>query len=341
MQDLSAGRWDDVRIFLAVHRHRSLGQAGARLDLDTSTVSRRLSALEEALGGRLFERTRGGLLPTHLAALVLPAAEAVEAAHARLVRDAHSVETEAEGVVRLSVAPGMADVFIAPALVRLRARHPRLRIELDASTRVLDLTRHEADLALRSVPPEGAELIVTKILTARWIVAASPAHAKRLGRVASWSSLPWIAWDHDYASFGPSQWLRRHASGAEVVLRTNHLGAQLAAAASGLGVVLAPAPYVASRALAPVRFAKPLAGSAAEWPSDDLWLVGHRAMREVPRVAAVWSFLLEELRPHGEARGQGREGGRAGDGAQGARRSQAPRGARASRSPRSIRSTSP
>jgi DNA-binding transcriptional LysR family regulator len=294
-QDLSDARWDDVRLFLAVQRHGSLGAAGARLDLDTSTVSRRLAALEEALGVRLFERTRAGIVPTRAAEMVLPAAEAMEAAHGRFTRDASGLESGPEGVVRLSAAPGMADAFVAPALVRLRARCPRIRVELDASVRPLDLTRHEADLALRSVRPQGAELVMTKLGGGAWIVVAAPEMVKSLGRLSAWEDAPWITWDRDLASMAPARWVTKYAGKAEIVLRTSHFASQLAAAEEGLGVLLAPDPYARLRGLAPVRYAEALAPSVASLPSDELWLVGHRALRDVPRVAAVWEFLLEEL----------------------------------------------
>ncbi|MFT3767588.1 MAG: LysR family transcriptional regulator [Minicystis sp.] len=299
-QDLEGVRWDDVRVFLAVQRHGSLGAAGVRLGMDTSTVSRRLSALEAALGARLFDRSRDGLVPTRSAELVLPAAEAMEAAHGRFARDASGLEPAAEGVVRVSVAPGMADAFLAPALVRLRARWPKIRIELDASVRPIDLTRHEADLALRSVRPQGADLVMTKIATSRWIAVASPELSRSLGKLTSWEAAPWIAWDRDLASMPPARWLARHAGRAEIALRTSHFASQLVAARSGLGIVLAPEPFARVYALAPVAFAPALAPAAAAFPEDDLWLVGHRALREVPRVAAVWSFLRAELLLAGE-----------------------------------------
>jgi DNA-binding transcriptional LysR family regulator len=295
-QDTEEPRWDDVRLFLAAYRHKSLGAAAARLGLDTSTVSRRLTQLEEALGVRLFDRTRDGLAPTRRAEVILPAAEAMEAAHGRLTRDATNVENEAEGIVRLSVAPGMADVFVAPALVRLRERYPKITIELDASVRALDLTRHEADLALRSIPPQGAELLATKLLRARWVAATSPELAKKLGRVTSWDDVAWITWDRDLASFHAARWVTEHASKAQVALRTSHFVAQIIAAEAGLGVALAPVPYVRVRKLSPVRFAEALAVSAEKWPVDDLWLIGHRALRDVPRVEAVFRFLIEEFR---------------------------------------------
>jgi len=289
-------RWDDVRIFLEVHRRRTLAAAAARLGMDTSTVSRRLAALERDLGMRLFDRTRGGLAPARAAERVLAAAEAMEAAHARLTRDALDVETAPKGVVRLSTAPGISSVFIAPALIRLRKRYPRLSIELDAAVQPRDLTRHEADLAVRSVRSQGADLVTTRLVTARWIAAAAPRLVRKLDPLAGWDDASWITWDRDLTSFAPARWVATHVRAPSIALRTSDFPAQLAAAASGLGALLVPVPYAIKVGLAPVRYAPALASSVESWPSDDLWLVGHRALRDVPRVAAVWTFLAEEFR---------------------------------------------
>lgn len=244
----------------------------------------------------MFDRTRQGLLPLRGAERILPAAEAMEAAHGRLSREASALEAEAEGVVRVSVAPGTADTFVAPNLPKLFARHPKISVELDATVRVVDLTRHEADLALRSVPPAGADLLVTKIASARWVAMCSKRKVKAWGTVQRWEDLPWIAWDRDLASLHVARWMAKHAAKAAVPLRTSHFASQLAAAEAGLGAMLIPEPYRRGE-LAPISFAKALAPSAAEWPVDDLWLVGHRALREVPRIAAVWNFLRDIFKP--------------------------------------------
>ena len=294
MANLQDVRWDDIRIFLAVHRRHTLAAAAVRLGLDTSTVSRRLAALEGDLGERLFERTREGLVPARTAERVLAAAEAMEAAHARLTRDASDVERLAEGIVRISTAPGLSSTFIAPALPRLRKKYPRLAIELDAHVQPRDLTRHEADLAVRSVRSTGAELVTTKLGTADWVAAASPKVAAKLGRITDWGTAAWIQWDRDLASFAPARWVAQHVPAAAIALRTSDFPAQLGAARAGLGLMLAPVPYLAPWNLVAVAHAPTV---ATGWPSDDLWLVGHRALRDVPRVAAVWEFLAEELRP--------------------------------------------
>ncbi len=208
--------WDDVRIFLALHRERTLAGAAARVGLDASTLSRRLAALEESLGARLFDRTREGLVPTDGAERLLAAAEEMASAHARFSRDASAFEREAEGVVRLSVPPGVADAFVAPALVRLRKKHPRIRIELDASVRYVDLTRREADLAIRTTRPQSGDLVVLKLAEQRWTPMVSAARAKKMAPVASWGELDWIAWGEELGHLPPAQWLRRHAERAEI-----------------------------------------------------------------------------------------------------------------------------
>jgi DNA-binding transcriptional LysR family regulator len=293
-QDLDSARWDDVRVFLSVYRAGSLGQAALRLGMDTSTVSRRLAAFEDALAVRLFERAREGISPTAAASSVLAAAEAMEAAHARLAREASDVQTAVQGVVRLSMPPGLADTYVAPALPALLKQHPALRIEIDAGARVLDLARHETDIALRSVKPESAQLVALKVLTQRpWVVAASAAMASELGKVRDWNELPWIGWDRDLASFGPARWLNRHASRAAVVLRTSHYASQLAAARAGLGVLLVADIDRRVHGLAEVDYARALSSSVAVLPKDDLWLVCHQSLRDVPRIDAVWRFLKE------------------------------------------------
>jgi DNA-binding transcriptional LysR family regulator len=91
-------------------------------------------------------------------------------------------------------------------------------------------------------------------------------------------------------------WLTKHAARAPMVLRSSNVACQLTAAATGLGVGLFPLPFVRARGLRELRLAPELAASAAQCPTSDLWLVGHRALRDVPRVAAVWKLVADEIR---------------------------------------------
>ena len=295
MQARPSIRWEEVRLFLALYRARTLAGAGAAVELDASTLSRRLAALEESLGTGLFDRTRDGLVPTEGAELLLPAAEEMAAAHARFLHDVSAFERVTEGVVRLSAPPGLAESFVGPALVRLRKRHPRIQIELDASIRFTDLTRREADLAIRTRRPQVGDLVSVKIGERRWTPMVARARAKRRAPANDWSKLAWIAWADDMQGFPPARWLARYVPRSSIVLSTSHFSTQVAAVEAGLGVALLPPVYTRLAVVAPLSYAPALAGSVDELPVSETWLVGHRALRSVPRVAAVWEFLVEEF----------------------------------------------
>jgi DNA-binding transcriptional LysR family regulator len=288
-------RWEDVRLFLALYRKRSLANAAVVVGLDPSTLSRRLATLEESVGTRLFERTREGMVPTHDAELLLPAAEEMAAAHAQFARDSSGVERNAEGVVRLSVPPGIAELIVAPALVRLRSQHPRIQVEAEIGFNFLDLSRREAELAVRTQRPRAGELVSLKLSQQPWTPMTAADGAARLGKVTDWNALNWIGWGEDLQSFGPARWLDKHVERTSVVLRTSQLTMHTTAVEAGLGVALLPLTFARVASVAPLSVDASLNASMEELPTNELWLVGHRALRSVPRIAAVWSFLLEEF----------------------------------------------
>jgi DNA-binding transcriptional LysR family regulator len=286
--------WEQIRLFLAVMRAGSLAAAGARLALDVSTVSRRLDRLEERLGAALFDRTREGTSPTIVAEQMLSFAEEMELSAARFAAAGAQVETAVEGAVRLTVMPGIADVFVAPRLAELHRRHPKLVVELDASVSYADLTRREADLAVRATRPTSGELVSVKLVTTRAVPMTSPAYALELGKLGRLADARWITWGQELAHIPIGRWLKERAPDVAPVLRTNHFASQLAAARAGLGVLLASEPFVHT-GLVPVAHRKALDDAWATLPVESLWLVGHRALRHVPRVAAVWDFVIESL----------------------------------------------
>jgi DNA-binding transcriptional LysR family regulator len=294
-QHLTAARWDDVRLFLALYRERTLAGAGAAVGLDASTLSRRLATLEELLETRLFDRGRDGLEPTEGAELLLPAAEEMAQAHARFVQSVLGFERSAEGIVRLSAPPGLAETFVVPALVELRVKYPALRVELDASIRFTELTRREADLALRTRRPSAGDLVSVKLSERRWEPMLRAERARSVEPIGDWGKVSWIGWGDDMQEFPPARWVAKHVPRTALVLTTSHVAAQLAAVEAGLGLALLPPVYARRAGLRAARHAPALAASVAELPGTETWLVGHRALRRVPRIAAVWDFLVEQF----------------------------------------------
>lgn len=285
-------RWEDVRLFLALCRARTLGQAAAGLGVDASTLSRRLAALEETLSATLFERGRGGIRQTKEAEDLMPVAEAIEEGMARFASAAEGLERVVSGLVRIACPPDVAEVIVAPLLRELLARFPALRVEIDPGESVLDLTRREADLALRTVRPLRGDLVVTRLASVSWVPAAAPELARSLGTLRSFADAPWIGWGERLQRIAPARWLAAHAGGVEPVVRSDSLTLQLSLAARGIGVVLVPEPSAAHYGLVAVKTTAALREAAGEWPSDELFLVTHRALRQVPRVRAVWDLLV-------------------------------------------------
>lgn len=299
----SALRWDDGRVLLALLRARSLSRAGALVGVNASTVSRRLDALERALGARLFDRTPDGVLPTVLAEALAAHAEAMERGASGLVLAAQGREVAVEGEVRLTALPGGMEYLVAPALPRLLARHPRLRLTLDASVAYADLTRREADLALRSVRPSSGDLLVRKLGEGTGAILASPAYAAELGRLRSLGQARWITWGDDLAHLEAARFVSERVPGEAVQVRTSHIGTQLAAARAGAGVLLVDGIVGRANGLVEVGLAAALQRRLPRLRSE-LWLVVHRALRNVPRIAAVWEFLVEEAGRLGYAPGR-------------------------------------
>ncbi len=286
--------WDDVRLFLALSRSRTVGAAARSLGVDASTVSRRLAALEETVAATLFDRGRDGIRPTEAAEELMPVAEQIEEAMARFASAAEGLERDVSGRVRVTSPPDVAEVILVPLLPELLRRHPALRVDLEPGEALFDLTRREADLALRTIRPERGDLIVTRLFTVTWVLAASPKLARALGTLHDWSDAPWVTWGDRLAHTGSARWIARHVRG-DAAVRSDSMRLQLAVVASGAGVALVPAPSVKPYGLVPVKVGAALRPAAAEWPSDELYMVTHRALRDVPRVRVVWELLHERL----------------------------------------------
>lgn len=281
--------WDDVRLFLALTRSGTLTKAAKAAGVDVSTMSRRLVALEQAVGATLFIRSREGVRPTEAAETLLADAELVAESMGRIERVTAGFETSPEGVVRLAVLPSLTESLVIPLLPKLRARFPKIVLEVSSSQLLMDLSRREADVAIRTVRPRSGELVSVKLFDAPYAFFAARRVARALART---QPLPLIDWTADLAMSPAARWLAQHAPDAQRVLRSNVLSGHLTAAQHGLGLVLVPV-QLGERTPGLVRVDLPRF-RGLDTPREELWLVGHQALRHVPRVQAVWEFLRAE-----------------------------------------------
>src|SRR5690242_600628 len=154
--------WDEVRYFLAVARGRSLIAAAKALKVSAATVARRIDALETRLGARLFDRQQSGYALTGSGEAIRTEAEAAEEAILALERKARGRDLGVFGTVRIAATDDIAAHVIAPQLASFRAHHPGIELEIVAQMEVLNLTRREADIAVRSTRPDGGDLVARR-----------------------------------------------------------------------------------------------------------------------------------------------------------------------------------
>lgn len=291
--------WDDVRFFLAAWDAHTLTAASARLGVAQATMSRRVAALEERLGQVLFERTRGGLVPTPAARALHPHAERM----ARAVQDAQvalqAVSEVPEGEVRLAAPPGVAADLAAELVPMVRSRAPRVHLTLLADNRTLDLIRHEADLALRSFPGQDPDLVCRRLGNVELAVYASPSLAQRLPASPAPESLPWLQWSDDMAHLPLARFVAAHLGGQPPAMASNSFLVLREAAQAGVGCMVMPRFQGRRAGLVP------LSVSVDALPSPAVYLVFPASLRRVPRVRVVVECIEALL---GRVTGPGAEG---------------------------------
>jgi DNA-binding transcriptional LysR family regulator len=187
--DADEPSWELYRSFLAVVREGSLSGAARAIHLTQPTIGRHVDALEVALGAPLFPRSQSGLRPTPLAAALVPHAEAMASAAGALRRAASGEALGERGAVRVTAAEIMGVEVLPPALASFRQAHPGIDVELALSNRTADLSRREADLAVRTVKPTQASLVARKIGVAHVRLHAHPRYLQVHGAPRSVDAL--------------------------------------------------------------------------------------------------------------------------------------------------------
>jgi len=286
--------WNEPRLVLAVARAGSLTQAAKALGIDHSTVFRRLNALEERLGVRLFERLGGGVYrPTPAGERMTAAAERMEDEALALDRDLAGRDHRLTGRLRVTSSETLAYRLLTAQLAAFRQAHSGITVELVIENRVLSLARREADIALRPVRPKEGNLWGRKLADVAWAVYGARTLLDENGSLpfpAEIARHPLIGWDEGVTGIGAAAWLERVAPTEAIVYRTTSLVNQLIAAKSGLGLAVLPC-YLADPEADLVRA---LPDPVPEL-STELWIVTHADLKGTARVRAFFDLVGEGL----------------------------------------------
>lgn len=282
--------WDNLRIFLAVARSQSALEAAAGLEMDHSTISRRLHRLEKEIGSKLFDRNPQGHLLTSAGHRLLEFVERIEGTLAQIDSEIGGGDQVLTGQVRLGATEGFGSYFLAPHLAHFCARHPAITVELLAVPRFVNLSKREADVAISVERPQTGSHVFCKLSDYRLQMYATAEYLDRHPPICSLEDLAghsMVGYVDELSFSTELRYLQQLAPAASVPLRSTSIVAQMWATRRGHGLAVLPS-FIAATApdLVPV-----LPGIAEVTRS--FWLIAPKERHEVARVRALWEYLRQ------------------------------------------------
>ena len=283
--------WDDLRFFLRAAQTRTLAGAARSMGVEHTTIGRRLSALERALGAPLVLRGPDGLTLTPLGERIAPLVQEVE----RAVSAAREAARSQRKRVRLSVPQALTGLF-TEALAQFRHEHADVTLEIIGANRPPDLKRGDADLAVLVRTVIDEDLVRRVIGEVGWSLYGAACYLARRPAPVDPNDLTGhdiVALASDSTAAPASQWLAKHAANATVVSRSNASASLVAAAVAGAGLALLPS-FLAEaeptlKRLTPNVLTK-----------HPVWLAYRREARIAEPVKVVIRFAIDLMRKHAE-----------------------------------------
>lgn len=281
--------WDDARLFLAVGRHGQFLAASRYLGINQATLSRRISALEAAVGSKLLTRRTNGCEPTDAGKKLLVSLERAESEILGGLDGMAHRDAEISGTVRIGAPDGFGVGFLASRMGALDDIYPNIKIELVPVPRSFSLSQREADIAIMVGRPDRGRLVARRLTDYSLGLYASPAYLDRAGRPnerADLSNHRLIGFVDDLI-YAPSldythEFLRNWRSSVAI----SSAAGQLEAAKGGAGIAILHDYLVKKETgLVPVMPEHKI--------SRSYWLAVHESQRDLARISAVNKFLVD------------------------------------------------
>ncbi|GHC72091.1 LysR family transcriptional regulator [Limoniibacter endophyticus] len=279
--------WNDLRFFLAVARTRRITEAAIKLQVSQATVTRRIGAMEDALGTALFSRRNDGYVLTDSGKALVEPAEQAEAQLQWIERNTAAATDAVQGTVRLQTPEILGQHLIMPRLAAFHMAHPDLAFEFIADVRSTRLSKGEADILIRLVRPENGDYTIRKLGEIALGLYCSAEYLARhdhtaISRLHAGHRL--IGWETELAYLPMARWLESRSGDALYSVRTHTMGSQLAAAKAGFGIAVLPAFIARKQGLMRVMDEHPPLVT-------DIWMLQQAASHEFARVRAVADYL--------------------------------------------------
>ena len=285
--------WDDLKFVLAVARCGAALSASYGLNVNQTTVTRRIARIEVALGSPLFERHQNGHQLTDIGRRVAEAAEAIERQVRNIESDVAATRRLVSGLVRFTCPEPVASHMVAPWLREFRKLHPDVRIEVINADAMLDLGKGEADVAMRfGAEPKGAGVVARRLPDRLWAPYCSRVYARERGMPGSPEDMrnhALVGLEGAMARLPSSLWFEALVGPERIPLRCNSLSNLVQTVRAGLGIAMLPC-SIGETQPELIRCMPPIPELNAQ-----TWLIVRGEMRVAPHVRAFVDFLVARL----------------------------------------------
>jgi DNA-binding transcriptional LysR family regulator len=287
----SALAWDDFRFVKAIAEGKGLAGAAARLGVNHSTVFRRLAQLEERLGTKLFERHRTGYALTAAGEEMATLAERMDDDVATFARKLAGQTLAPTGELRVTTNDTLLVHLLTPMFARFCAAHPEMRLDVVLANQALNLSKRDADVAIRATDNPPETLVGRRAASIAWAIYGraqdfpngSPAGVESLyGR-------RWVSLGDAFAGMKAARFIRDRVAPERVVYKINTVLGLTEAVEAGIGIGPLPC-FIADARPALTRLSPPNPDFGT-----GLWLLTHPDLRHSARVRAFLDFLAAEI----------------------------------------------
>ncbi len=282
--------WDDMRTVLAIAQAGSLSGAARELGVSHATVFRRLGAIEQRLGVKLFDRGRDGYAPTSAGEDVAEAAGRIEAEVVGVERRVAGRDLLPSGTLRVTTTDTLLNGLLSPIFADFRRSYPEISLEIAVSNVLLSLSRREADLAVRPTQSPPENLVGRRVGSIAQAVYGASAVFARDGETPALEAVDWIGPDETLWYRQLDAWMKEQGHDAQCHYRVDSLQGMLAGVRDGIGVAVLPC-YLADGDARLVRLSDTLPELA-----NDLWLLTHPDLRRVERIRTFMEFVATAVR---------------------------------------------
>jgi len=276
--------WSDLKIILAICRTGSLSAAARILELNHSTIFRRINNIEKNMGVRFFERLPQGYAMTEAGEAAMKAAERIEIDVLGLTREIQGKDLRLQGTIHVTAPAGISLTLLGPHLARFCKTHPDIHINLTATSHTLELSRREVDLAIRVTKKPPDTSIGRRICNFKTSIYATRSYLNK-HKNTGLDEHNWLLTDDQMEWLPASIRKNKEKEKIKVVYSSNNILAVLNAAKEGLGIAPLPC-FIGDSERKLHRVIDP-----PEELTSELWVLTHSDLRNTARVRALLTFL--------------------------------------------------